>query len=82
MKRERKHEPYLKLKAFLVESSIPQSEVAGLLGKSISAFNQKLNGTGGDFSIKEARKICDHYNLSMDEFFFRPFVPFEELKIS
>ena len=45
----RRHEPYTKFKAYLDEKNIKQSEVARLIGKSKTALNQKLNGTGGDF---------------------------------
>ena len=66
---KRRHEPYLKFKAFLVEKGIEQKEVAELLNKSASALNQNLNGTGGDFSLKEIRKICRTYRISSDSFF-------------
>jgi transcriptional regulator with XRE-family HTH domain len=65
----RRHEPYTKFKAFLVENNIKQEEVAKLLGKSKSALNQNINGTGGDFSVKELRKIMKTYKISIDEFF-------------
>lgn len=65
----RRHKPYLKFKAFLVEKGIEQKEVAELLDKSVSALNQNLNGTGGDFSLKEIRKICKAYQISSDSFF-------------
>jgi len=71
---KRRHAPYTKFKAFLVENNINQREVAELLGKSPSALNQKLNGTGGDFSISEIRIICEHFKISADEFFLRPMV--------
>lgn len=69
---KRRHFPYAKFKAFLVENNINQREVAELLGKSVSAFNQNINGTGGDFSIAELRVICEKYNLSSDDYFLRP----------
>lgn len=69
---KRRHEPYTKFKAFLVENRINQLEVAKLLGKTPSAFNQNLNGTGGDFSLSELRIICQKYNISADEFFLYP----------
>lgn len=71
---ERRHTPYLKFKAFLVENKIPQSDVAHLLGKSLSALNQNLNGTGGDFSLKEVRVMCKEFNISADEYFLYPAV--------
>lgn len=68
----RRHTPYTKFKAFLDEKGVQQRELADLLGKSPSALNQNLNGTGGDFSISELRVICTTYNISADEYFLRP----------
>ncbi|MBP1905686.1 transcriptional regulator with XRE-family HTH domain [Paenibacillus turicensis] len=68
----RRHTPYTKFKAFLSENGVKQSDVALLLGKSKPALNQNLNGTGGDFSLSEVRKICLHYKISADEYFLRP----------
>lgn len=65
----RRHQPYLKLKAYFVENNIKQKEVAKLLGKSVSALNQNLNGTGGDFSLSEVRLLCQQYGISSDDFF-------------
>lgn len=66
---KRRHAPYKKFKAFLVENNINQRKVADLLGKSTSALNQNLNGTGGDFSVAELRLICTTFKISADEFF-------------
>lgn len=66
---KRRHEPYSKFKAFLDENGIKQAELAKKLGKSISALNQNLNGTGGDFSVAEVRYICNTFGISADEFF-------------
>jgi len=66
---KRRHAPYGKLKAFLAENNVHQEELAKLLGKSVSAVNQNLNGTGGDFSVSEVRKICLHWGISADSFF-------------
>ncbi|MGD6894322.1 helix-turn-helix domain-containing protein [Bacillus infantis] len=68
----RRHVPYSKFKAFLVENRINQREVADLLGKSISALNQNLNGTGGDFSLEDLRVICNKFNISADDYFLYP----------
>lgn len=68
----RRHAPYSKFKAFLIENGIQQREVAELLGKSTSALNQNLNGTGGDFSLAEVRIICKKYGISADEYFLYP----------
>lgn len=69
---KRRHTPYTKFKAFLGERGVNQREVAELLGKSASALNQNLNGTGGDFSIAELRVMCVKYEISADEYFLRP----------
>lgn len=66
---KRRHVPYSKFKAFMVENGIKQMNMAKLLNKSVSALNQNLNGTGGDFSIAELRIICNRFNISADEFF-------------
>ncbi|MDR9794065.1 helix-turn-helix domain-containing protein [Aeribacillus composti] len=78
---KRRHIPYTKFKAFLVENNISQSEVAKLLGKSKSALNQNINGTGGDFSLSEIRLICQHYNISADEYFLYPQVSNSKPKV-
>lgn len=69
MLKQRKHEPYKKFKAFLIENGIKQSELAKDLGKSVSALNQNINGTGGDFNLKELRYISSTYNISIDEIY-------------
>ena len=71
---KRRHAPYSKFKAFLFENNINQKDVAELLGKSTSALNQNINGTGGDFSIAELRLICSTFNISADEYFLNPHV--------
>jgi len=69
---KRRHTPYTKLKAFLSEKHLNQKELADMLGKSTSALNQNLNGTGGDFSVTEIRVICLNFNISADEYFLHP----------
>lgn len=65
----RRHIPYTKLKAYLNEIGMRQEELGAMIGITKSAINQKLNGTGGDFSMKEVRKICLTLNISADEYF-------------
>lgn len=60
---------YWKLKGFLAEKNIKQKQVADILGISVPAFNKRLNGTGTDFSVKEARKICTEFNAEAGIFF-------------
>ena len=69
---KRRHMPYTKFKAFLIENGISQSEVAKLLGKSTSALNQNINGTGGYVSLTEIRLLCQHNSISADEYFLYP----------
>jgi len=78
---QRKRQPYSKLKAFFVENGISQKEVASYLKKSQSALNQNLNGTGGDFSLKEARILMNEYGIPMI-YFFELDVPILELEES
>lgn len=62
-------EGYFKLKGFLVENNIKQKAVAEMLGISVPTFNKKLNGTAGDFSVKEARIICEKLKADVNIFF-------------
>lgn len=66
---KRRHTPYTKFKAFMQEQNIRQEHLARLLSKSITTVNQNLNGTGGDFSMADVRKICKTYCISCDTFF-------------
>ncbi|MGG4266501.1 helix-turn-helix transcriptional regulator [Peribacillus simplex] len=65
----RRHHPYRKIKAYLVEHNISQKDVGNLLDKSQSAINQKLNGTGGDFSLEEARLLSKQLGIPSAYFF-------------
>ena len=66
---KRRHTPYTKFKAYMEENGIRQEDLANLLGKAISSVNQNLNGTGGDFSMADVRKICLTYGISSDAYF-------------
>ncbi|WP_461206877.1 helix-turn-helix domain-containing protein [Clostridium sp. DL1XJH146] len=66
---KRRHIPYTKFKAYMQEQNIRQEQLAKLLDKSITTVNQNLNGTGGDFSMQDVRKICLTYGISSDSFF-------------
>lgn len=79
-KTERRHSPYFRFKGFLAENNISQNEIAELLGKSVSAVNQNLNGTGGNFAITELIKICRKYGISADYYFLGLDVPLSEQK--
>ncbi|OMD06490.1 hypothetical protein BJP50_11065 [Paenibacillus odorifer] len=73
----RRREPYTKIKIFLYENSIQQTEIGIAIGKTASAINQKLNGTGGDFSLGEARVLSREFGIPR-EFFFDLSVPKKE----
>lgn len=78
---ERKREPYIELKKYMMEHSIKQKDLAKVLKKSPSAINQNLNGTGGDFSLNEARLLIANFSIPM-EYFFTIKVPKTELKMT
>ncbi|MEH6945047.1 helix-turn-helix transcriptional regulator [Bacillus sp. JJ722] len=73
----RRHLPYNKIKSFLVEHNISQKEVGLLIQKSPSAVNQKLNGTGSDFSLEEARLMASYFGIPR-AYFFEMKVPKKE----
>lgn len=66
----RVRKPYTKFKAFLIENSIKQTDLAKMLNKSKSALNQNINGTGGDFSMKDLKIIRDKLGIRIDDYFF------------
>lgn len=66
---KRRHKPYSKFKAYLEDQGISQVKVAEIVGKSKTALNQNLNGTGGDLSLPDVRKICLALKISSDEYF-------------
>lgn len=65
-----KRKPYLKLKAYFVERGITQTEVAKFLGIPKSNLSTRINGSGADFRLDEVRKICKHYCIDANEYFF------------
>jgi len=60
---------YGKLKGYLVERGIKQSELAKLLGIDRATLNKKLNQNKADFTICEVKKICNTYKLDSNLFF-------------
>lgn len=63
---------YNKFKLFLVEQGIKQEEVAELISLSRSQLNMILNGQrGNDFYVSQVVKICNHYKISADDYFFK-----------
>lgn len=55
----------LKFKGWLVINGITQRELAGVLGISFQSVNKKVNGKE-DFSMDQARIICNKYHISAD----------------
>lgn len=69
MTNDKKGRGYVKLKAFLVENSVKQGDIAKEMGLDRSTFNSKLNKNGSDFSLSEVRYLCRKYNLDANKFF-------------
>lgn len=61
--------PYSKFMAFMIERNISQGDVAKVTGKRRSTINQNLNGTSGQLSLDDVRKICEYWGISSDEYF-------------
>lgn len=62
---------YNKFKGFLVENGITQKEVADLLDMDRTQLNLILNGQRGkDFKVQQIVKICNHFGISADKYFF------------
>ncbi|MBS4190349.1 XRE family transcriptional regulator [Bacillus sp. FJAT-49705] len=70
-------QPYNKIKAFLVENKIKHRDVANILKTKPNTISKKLNGFGGDFTLKEAQLM--HIELGVPiAYFFEPGVPKKE----
>jgi len=61
--------PYSKFMGFMIDHNVSQGDVAEVTGKSRSTINQNLNGTAGQLSLEDVRKICEHWGISSDEYF-------------
>ena len=62
---------YTAFKNYLAAQKIKQEEVATLVGISRSQLNMILNGQrGNDFLVSQVVKICKHYGISADQYFF------------
>lgn len=69
-KTERKRLPYNEFKQYLQEEHIPQAYIGKLLNLKTAAVNQKINGTGGDFTVGEVKIICNDLKISAQKYFF------------
>lgn len=59
-----------RMKAYRMKKEIKQTEMADLLGISITAYRNKESGKT-DFTITEAKKIADFFEESIDDIFFK-----------
>ncbi|MBM7577704.1 helix-turn-helix domain-containing protein [Jeotgalibacillus terrae] len=80
--KKRHHEPYSKLKLYLKDIGITQTELASMVGIDRVYLNKKLNGWGPDFSGTEIRKICLKLDISSDAYFVDNKVSFMKLEES
>ena len=58
----------LKFKGFCAANNIKQSDLAQLLGITVSNVNEKVNGKQ-PFTLDQVKKICNEYHISADEYF-------------
>lgn len=61
--------PYLELKGWMAAHNITQVEMAKILGTTPNYVNKKINGTGPDFKLSEARKLATNLKIPIDIFF-------------
>ena len=59
----RVREPYLELKGWMAEHDVKQVDVAKVLDTTGNYVNKKINGTGSDFTLYEARKLVKHFGM-------------------
>ena len=72
-----KRKPYFKLKGWLVEHQVSQLDLAETLGTTRNNINKKINGSGSDFRLSEARKLVAKYHMPTS-LFFEVDVPLKE----
>lgn len=72
-------QPYLELKGWMASHDITQIKMAEVLGTTPSYVNKKINGTGPDFKLSEARKLATKLKIPID-IFFAVEVPIKERK--
>ena len=74
---DRKREPYHAIKYFLSVNNLSQMDLGMVIGKSKTDINKRLNGTGSDFTLSEARKLTGEFGIPY-AYFFKPEVPHME----
>lgn len=67
--RARNREPYLRVKAFFVEKGITYKMVSDVIGTTPNTVSKKINGLGGDFSLREVKILNAHFGLPTAYFF-------------
>lgn len=75
----RERETYSGLKGWLVSNDISQGKVAEVLNTTPNYINKKLNGTGSDFKLSEARTLNKVLGVPR-AYFFEIQVPLKEQK--
>ena len=70
---------YSGLKGWMVANKISQGKVAKILGTTANVVNKKLNGTGSDFRLSEARKLHSELGTPI-AYFFEINAPLKEQK--
>lgn len=74
-----RRKPYLELKGWMASHNISQVEMAKVLGTTPNYVNKKINGTGPDFKLSEARRLAATLKIPID-IFFAVKVPIKEQK--
>lgn len=75
---KRSRSPYHKIKAFLVEKEISYKHVAEIIHVAPNTVNKKINGFGGDFTLKEMKLLNQQLGIPI-AYFFELEVPKKEL---
>ena len=75
--KSRTREPYYAIKYFLSVNNISQSDLGEAIGKTKTDINKRLNGTGPDFRLTEARALSREFGIPY-EYFFKPIVPLKD----
>ncbi len=59
------HEPYQKLKGYLVEHKLRYQDLADYLGCEVATISNKINGTS-DFTLSECVALKHHFGIPLD----------------
>jgi len=73
-KEEKRTIAFARLRGYMAENGLRQSDLADLLGKTRAQANLKLNGKS-EFTLGEVRTICNAWGIGCDEYFIEhPFI--------